>query len=361
VKAAVLTESGQPFEIRDDVELFGPNAEEVRVKVVAAGICGSDVSQWASSQTPVPAVLGHEAAGIVTEVGDDVRNVRTGDHVILGFLATCGWCPECVTGHSNICRTGLEHKARAADPHGAPRLVAGGLHIHRIVHAAFAEEVVVRAEAAIKLPAHVPFDVAALLGCGVLTGTGAALNTAQVQPGSTVAVMGCGAVGISVIQGARIAGAAVIMAIDPVDTRRRCAERFGATHSAAPGDATEMARALTGTTGFDYVFEVSGRAFHAAFDLTRRGGALIPVGVGQHEVALNLYALTLREVRILGCFYGSSHMARDYPRLLRLWEIGKLEIEGLITSRIDIAQLNDAFGAMRDGEGLRSVITFPEQ
>lgn len=358
MKAAVLTGYGQPFEIRDDVELAAPGVGEVRVRLVTSGVCGSDLTQWNDGYTPLPGVLGHEAAGTVVEVGAGVSGLTLGDRVLLAFLPSCRECPECKSGHPNMCRTGNEWKATGTDPASPARISSRGERLNSIVLGAFAEEVLVKAEAAIKLPDNMPFDVAALLGCGVLTGTGAVFNTARVAPGDTVAVMGCGGVGLSAIQAARISGASQILAIDPVSGRQEAALKAGATHAGAPEQFTALSKELTGGDGFDYVFEVSGKGFSDAFDNTRIGGAVVPVGVGPYEVSLNMIHLTLRERRILGCFYGAADPLRDYPRLFQLWGDGQLDVGGLITGRIGLEGLNDAYTELLRGEGVRTIIEF---
>jgi S-(hydroxymethyl)glutathione dehydrogenase / alcohol dehydrogenase len=358
MRAAVLTGHGQPFDIREDIELAAPGRGEVRVRLVTSGVCGSDLTQWADEYTPIPSVLGHEAAGVVAEVGDDVADLAVGDRVLLAFLPACRVCPECQSGHPNLCRAGNEWKAAGTSPSAPPRLTCRGERIYSIVLGAFAEEVLVRAEAAIRLPDDMPFDVAALLGCGVLTGTGAVFNTASVTPGSSVAVLGCGGVGLSAIQAARISGASVILALDPVVARQEAALRAGATHAGPPGQLNSLAAELTSGDGFDYVFEVSGKAFNEAFDCTRKGGSLIPVGVGPYEVSLNMIHLTLMERKVLGCFYGGADPLRDYPRLFDLWAKGQLDVGSLITGRIELDALNDAYAQLRRGEGVRTIIEF---
>ncbi|MGZ4208641.1 MAG: zinc-binding dehydrogenase, partial [Actinomycetota bacterium] len=215
---------------------------------------------------------------------------------------------------------------------------------------------------AIKIDNDVPFDIASLIGCGVMTGVGAALNTAKVVPGSHVVVFGCGGVGISVTQGARIAGAAEIVAVDLSPERREFAKQFGATHACAPEELDGLKNELTAGLGFDYAFEVVGLpvTIRGAYDATRRGGMTVVVGAGRMDamVEFNAYELFFLEKTIQGSYYGSADVRTDFHRLLRLWRQGKLDLEGLITNRIDVSEVNEAFEMMKNGEGIRSVIEF---
>jgi S-(hydroxymethyl)glutathione dehydrogenase/alcohol dehydrogenase len=366
MRAAVVEGVGVPLRVWEDIEVGHPGAGEVRVRVAASGICGSDLSTLdalAAGHLPAawhpPCVMGHEASGVVVEVGDGVTSVAEGDHVIVALLAPCGVCVECISGHSNLCREWAAHLQRsmsgAAD---VRRLGSSSGPVARIQHAAHAEEVIVPQSAAVRIPLDVPLDLAALLGCGVMSGVGAVLNTAQVTPGSSVAVLGCGGVGLSAVQGARIAGAAAIVAVDPSPGRRAHSTRFGATHAVAPEELADLARDEFDGTGFDYVIEASGHAFDDALAQTRRGGTLVLVGLHGGTEAVSLSELTMTERSIKGSFYGSAHVHRDLPRLLDLWRYGRLDLDGLITTRIDLSAINDAFAAMRDGEGIRHVVVF---
>ena len=279
MRAAVVHGTGPEAvtELRDDVATVGPGPGEVKVRLRATGVCHSDLSVLSGViPSGMPAVLGHEGAGQVTEVGDQVTSVAPGQHVVVSWTPACGSCAECVRGQPFLCLTYVIEGFRTprfALGDGTPAFGMAGC-------GTWAEEMVVPWQAVIPVDDDVPFTVAALLGCGIPTGVGAVINTARVTPGSSVAVVGCGGVGLAAIQGARIAGAATILAIDPVASKHAKALELGATHAAAPDDAEQARKDLTGGKGFDYAFEVVGRSatIRAAWRLARRGGDVIVVG-----------------------------------------------------------------------------------
>jgi S-(hydroxymethyl)glutathione dehydrogenase/alcohol dehydrogenase len=356
MRAAVLRAVGdEALDIVDDVEVVGPGPGEVRVRLAASGVCHSDLSGMNGTiPTAVPAVLGHEGAGEVLAVGDGVTSVRPGDHVILSWMPPCGSCTDCLGGQPQLCMLGFTAGA-------TPRFRSGEQFLHSFAGTGtFADETVVAAQAAIPIPADVPLDVASLVGCGVMTGVGAAINTAAVRPGSSTVVFGCGGVGISVIQGCRIAGASEIVAVDKVPGKLEMAKRFGATHGVAPEGVADVRSDLTGERGFDYAFEAIGASvtIRAAFDATRRGGTTVIVGVGRAEDLVQFSAIELffNEKNLRGSLYGSADVRTDFARLLRLWRAGTLDLEGMISARTDLAGVNDAFGAMQRGEVVRTVI-----
>lgn len=358
MKAAILRGTGKAFEIRDDVTVDGPHAGEVRIRLHASGVCHSDLSIRSGvigDGSQFPGVLGHEGAGVVTEVGAGVANIAVGDHVVFSWVTPCGTCVTCVAGQTHLCMTHMMSTMAAS-----PRLCADGEGVHAAV-GAFAEEMVVPEAAAIKIDNDIPLDIAALIGCGVMTGVGAVINTAEVEAGSTVVVFGCGGVGLNVIQGARIAGATEIVAVDLVPEKLEKAKEFGATYQVAPDDLQELSLELTGGVGFDYAFEVVGRSttIRAAYDATRRGGTTVVVGAGSptDEVSFNAMELFFMEKRILGSFYGSGNARRDFPRLLKLWRSGQLNLEGLVSQRIQLEDLDEAFDQLERGEVIRSLIT----
>ncbi len=357
MRAAILTELNKDFEGRDDVVLEGPGAGEVRVRMVASGVCHSDVSfQNGTIAVPLPSVVGHEGAGEVIAVGDGVENVAVGDAVIISWVPPCGGCFFCLAHQPNLCMTGL---IKAATPHFklGDQVLFGGVGT-----ATFAEETVIPASAAIVIPKDIPLDVAALIGCGVTTGVGAAINTARVQPGSSVLVLGCGGVGVSTIMGARAAGAAEIVAIDTVDRKLQWARDFGATHTAKPDGLEELKGSLTDGRGFDYAFEVVGskETIRSAWDATRRGGTTTVVGVAKADqiVELSAFELFYSEKKLLGSFYGSADVRTDFVRMLRLWKQGQLDLERMITQRIDLADINKAISDMLSGQVIRTVIDY---
>ena len=358
MRAAILPGLNEELQIRDDVEAIGPGPGEVRVRIAASGVCHSDVSlQDGTLPHPIPAVPGHEGAGEVLAVGEGVTKVAPGDHVIISWVPCCGECKFCLGGQPNLCNAFLERNI------SKPMFTSGGASIFGYAGTGtFSEETVVAQEAAIKIDPEIPFDVASLIGCGVLTGVGAALNTAKVQPGASVVVFGCGGVGISVIQGARIAGATEIVAVDLLPEKVELAQRFGATHGATPQQLPSLSMELTGGDGFDYAFEVIGRpeTIRQAWDNTRRGGTTVVVGAGRMDalVSFSAFELFYPEKKLLGCWYGSADVRTDFHRLLKFWQGGKLDLEGMITRRIDLSEVNEAFEACKKGEVIRSVIEF---
>jgi S-(hydroxymethyl)glutathione dehydrogenase/alcohol dehydrogenase len=356
MKAAVLWEINKPLEVRDDVGLTDLGPGEVHVKIVSSGVCHSDLSgQNGTIPAGAPCVLGHEGAGIVLEVGAGVTDVKAGDHVILSFTPACRKCKACLRGQSNLCETMMQ---MAVTPH----FIIDGKKVSGFCGCGtFAEELIVPENATIPVDRDIPLGVVSLIGCGVTTGVGAAIHTAGIRPGSSVAVIGCGGVGISAIQGARIAGAAEIVAIDPVEGKHAMARKFGATHAVKPGDIEGVKNEVTGGEGFDYVLECVGHpaTIRQCYDLTRRGGTAVVVGVGRltEQVTFSAFELFYGDKALKGSMYGGANVRVDFPRLLRLWKNGKLDLEGMITRRMKLDEVNDAFRAMAAGEVIRSVIT----
>jgi S-(hydroxymethyl)glutathione dehydrogenase / alcohol dehydrogenase len=356
MRAAVLHEIGQDkLEVLDDVEAVGFGPGKVRVRVRATGLCHSDLSAMSGVlPQPAPFVPGHEGAGEVLEVGENVTALKPGDRVLLCWLPACGACPACRRGQTQLCLAGFMNA-------GTPNFRRSGSDLFGFAGTGtFAEEVVVDARCAVPIPDDVPFDIAALIGCGVTTGLGAALNTADVEAGSSVAVIGCGGVGISAVQGARLKGAAEIVAVDPVDSRRESVLRFGATRAVPPEGLADAKQDITGGEGFDYVFEVVGRSATArtAYEHTRRGGTLVVVGAGAMDdfLQLNMFELFFDEKRILPSMYGGGDVLRSYTRAIALWRAGRVDLEGLITHRVPLAGINEALDQMRTGAALRTCI-----
>lgn len=351
MKAAILPAVGEALVVRE-VELTGPQEGEVRVRMAATGVCRSDLSMQDSTLPhPLPCVPGHEGSGVVVEVGPGVDDVAIGDHVILSWIVPCGHCRFCLGGQANLCPDSMSAM-------GTNHIFADGVAVTAgMGTATFAEETIVPSGAAIRIEDDVPLDVAALIGCGVTTGVGAALNTARVTPGARVAVIGCGGVGVNVIQGARIAGAAEIVAVDTVAHKREAAAAFGATAACDP----EGLRTAAGD-GFDFTFDVVGTpaTIRAAWDATRRGGTTVVVGAGRMdtEVAFSPFELFYMERTLKGCVYGSADVRRDFHRFLDLWRSGRLELASLISHRIGLEAVNDAFTAMEAGSVLRTLIQF---
>ena len=359
MRAAVLQETGQDkLEVLDDIEPAGFGPGKVRVRIRATGLCHSDLSAMSGVlPQPAPFVPGHEGAGEVLEVGEGVGNVKAGDRVLVCWLPPCNNCPACRRGQSHLCLAGFMNA-------GTPnfRRTTDGTDVFGFAGTGtFAEETVIDAPCATPIPDDVPFEIAALIGCGVTTGLGAAFNTARVEAGSSVAVIGCGGVGISSIQGARACGAARIVAVDPVASRREAALRFGATEAVAPEELADAKGRLTGDEGFDYVFEVVGKSAtaRAAYEATRRGGTLCVVGAGamDDQLQFNMFELFFDEKRILPSLYGGGDVLRSYDRAIALWRAGRIDLEGLITHRVRLGEINEAIGQMRSGEALRTSIS----
>jgi S-(hydroxymethyl)glutathione dehydrogenase/alcohol dehydrogenase len=343
----------------EDVTPVDPGPSDVLVRIGASGVCHSDVSAANGTiPTPPPCILGHEGSGTVEWVGAEVTRVAVGDHVIASFVPACGNCFWCLRGESNLCAMSNEvfvtPKALRAD--GTTAISMTGL-------GTFADQMTCNQANVVKVDTDLPDAQLALIGCGVTTGVGAALNTARVTPGSTVAVIGCGGVGQAVIQGARIAGASRILAIDPVELKRKTAESFGATDLVDPGagDAVAQVRELTGGIGVDYAFEVIGltETMQQAYTMARRGGTAVVVGMPKWDAQLTLPAFSLfyEEKTILGCMYGSAQVRADFPRFVGLVEAGRLDLGSMVSAQIGLDDVNDAFRAMQAGEVIRSVIT----
>ena len=356
MRAAVLHEIGQDkLEVLDDVEAVGFGPGKVKLRIRAAGLCHSDVSAMSGVlPQPAPFVPGHEGAGEVIDVGDGVTGLGQGDRVVVCWLPACGACPSCKRGQTHLCLASLMNA-------GTPNFRRPGGDVFGMAGSGtFTEEVVVGAGCAVPIPDDVPFDIAALIGCGVTTGLGAAINTAQVEAGSSVAVIGCGGVGISTIQGARVQGAAQIVAVDPVASRREAALRFGATEAVSPDEFADAKQRITGGEGFDYVFEVVGKSVTArtAYENTRRGGTLCVVGAGAMDdnFQANMFELFFDEKRILPSMYGGGDVLRSYERAIALWRAGRIDLESMITHRVRLDGVNDALDQMRTGESLRTCI-----
>lgn len=355
--AAVLRNVGdETLDVADDVQTVETGPGLVRVAIHCTGVCHSDLSAMNGTiPQVVPAVLGHEGAGEVVEVGPGVDHLAVGDHVIVVWVPPCGKCTYCLGGQANLCVEVMMGSAIQ------PRFVVEGVPTYGFAGTGtFAEEVVLPKEAMVKVDADVPWDVASLIGCGVMTGVGAAINSARVTPGSSVMVFGCGGVGISVIQGARLAGAAEIVAVDLVDSKLEDAKRFGATHAVKPDDVEAAKAEITAGEGFDFAFEAIGlpQTIRAAYDAVRRGGTATVVGVGKADqhVEFNAFELFFMEKTLRGTIYGSADVRRDFDRMIRLWRAGRLDLEGMVSQRLGLKEINKAFDDMRAGTVIRTVI-----
>lgn len=353
--AAVTWEPGAPFEFRDDVQRRPVDDGEVVVAIRAAGVCQTDISlsRGLFGQT-MPVVLGHEGAGEVIEVGPGVTGVAVGDRVVLTWVPACGRCYFCVRGQTYICA----NRKRASELSAGADLSVGGRPVMQgMSTATFAQEVVVPAAAVIPIPEDLPFELAALLGCAVPTGLGAALNSAGVQPGESVLVIGCGAVGLSAIQGAVIAGGATIVAVDPQESRRAKALELGATAVLSPDDDLPRPAGV----GFDVAIDAVGRSatIRHAWDAARRGGRVVVVGAGKadDEVRFSAQELFHDEKRLIGSFYGSSDMRHDVPRMVELWRTGRLDLAAFVSDVVPLARINEVVSRQLDGDAVRVMVT----
>ncbi|MDZ4318412.1 MAG: Zn-dependent alcohol dehydrogenase [Phenylobacterium sp.] len=359
MKAAVLREVGKPLQI-EDVQINKPGPREVLIRTVAAGLCHSDLHFMEGSYPhPLPAVLGHESAGIVEQVGSEVRTVKVGDHVITCLSAYCGHCESCLTGHLSLCVS--PDTKRGADEE--PRLTtAAGPMIQFLNLSSFAEYMLIHEHACVAIRKDMPLDRAALIGCSVMTGVGAAMHTSSVRPGETVAVIGCGGVGLSAINGAAIAGAGRIIAIDTVAAKGNLAMEFGATDfiDASQTDAVKEVLEMT-KGGVHHAFEAIGlsKTAEQAFNMLRRGGTANIIGmipVGQSITLMG--AAFLGEKKLQGSMMGSNRFPIDMPRLVDFYMNGKLKLDQMISQRIKLEQVNEGFADMKRGELARSVIMF---
>ncbi|MEY2431444.1 MAG: S-(hydroxymethyl)glutathione dehydrogenase / alcohol dehydrogenase [Acidimicrobiaceae bacterium] len=365
-KAAVCVGLNEPLEIQE-LELDAPHAGEVRVRMGASGVCHSDLSiQNGTLMGAFPMVLGHEGAGVIEELGDGVTDFEVGDHVVVSWVPQCGECFFCKKGQGFLCEAGQMAMVTGGLLDGSTRFSRGGEPIKQMAcSGTFSEQAVIPAIGAVKIPKDVPLEIGALIGCGVLTGVGAALNTANITKGDTVAVIGCGGVGLNVIQGAKIAGAEEIIAIDMLPNKLDMAKQFGATTlvNASDGDPVSQVMELTQQRGVDVAFEVIGlkQTIEQTIMMTRRGGEAVLVGVPRMEVMLELpafFGVVLMSKTIKGCWYGSSNVQQDVPKLLEYYKSGELKLDELISRRISVNDVNDAFKAMEAGEVARSVIQY---
>tara|TARA_Y100000588_G_C14082842_1_gene850962 strand:- start:49 stop:1128 length:1080 start_codon:yes stop_codon:yes gene_type:complete len=354
MKAAVLNGPQTALSI-EDLEVDSPGPTEAVVKVIAAGVCHSDLHFIEGTYpTQYPTVLGHEVAGVVSEVGTAVTNVSVGDRVIIGFVQPCGHCGDCDSGRPNLCRQGAPRREQ-------PGLTRGGEGVTQMANVGgFAEYVITYASGLVKVTDDIPLEIAALVGCSVMTGYGAVVNTAGVTPGSTVAVIGAGGVGLNIIQAAALAGAQKVIAVDMVEHKLATARNFGATDvvDASEGDPIAKVQELTGG-GCDFAFEAIGlkATSEQAYQMARRGGTAIVVGMVPPLDKIEVSGMIWMEEKTLkGSFYGGARFHRDMPNILNLYRQGKLDLDGLVTRRYKLDEINEAFDALRNGEVTRSVL-----
>jgi S-(hydroxymethyl)glutathione dehydrogenase/alcohol dehydrogenase len=365
-RAAVLHEVGTPLRI-ETVEAAPPKGDDVLVRIRATSLCHTDLEVIDGQLAyPLPIVLGHEAAGTVEAVGPDVRRLRPGDPVILSWNPHCGHCFYCEQDQPILCEDYLRLGPKAVQFDGTPRLALGGRPVHHLMFiASFAEYCILPEQSAVAVPKEMPFDRACLIGCGVMTGFGGATRVARIGWGSSAVVIGCGAVGLSAVQGAAASGAATVIAVDLDDRKLALARTLGATHAVNPAasDAAAAVKELTAGRGADVVLEAAGneKAFRLSAEVCRPGGQIVWLGkvnVNQ-DVAFRWGAL-MGEKRIVRSSYGGARPQRDFPLLARAYLEGRLKLDELISRRIALEEINDGFAALRKGEVVRAVITFPE-
>lgn len=357
MRAAVLWEPGGLFDVRE-VTLADPGPGEVSVQVLASGVCASDLALTTVFGAPTPTVLGHEGAGIVSRVGDGVESVQAGDRVVVLWVPPCGQCAACRRGDDYLCAS-RRTSADARAGHGAAppsRITADGVPVHQGMNTStFAEKTVLPANAVVRVDEDVPLEVAAMMGCAVPTGVGAALRSARVQPGQDVAVIGCGAVGLNAVLGALVAGAARLIAVDPLGGRRDFALSLGATDAVTPAEFT------AGYHDLDVIIDAVGHpsTVLSAWRAVRRGGTVTVVGAGRpgQVVEIPAYELFHDDKRLTGSFHGGISMRRDLPELVSLWRCGRLPVDRLIDGTADLSGINEVVKAQQAGEVVRTILT----
>jgi S-(hydroxymethyl)glutathione dehydrogenase/alcohol dehydrogenase len=356
MRAAVLNEVRSPLAI-EELAIDEPGYGEALVRVIAAGACHSDLHFMEGTYpTRMPAVLGHEVAGVVEQIGPGVTNVGPGDRVIIGFVQPCGHCGNCQSGRPNICERPMRTRGR-----DNPAVRRGDDAVATMANVGgFAEYSLTPATGLVRVPDDVGLDIAALVGCSVMTGYGAVANTAGVEPGSTVAVIGTGGVGLNIIQAAKLAGARQVIAVDVVEHKLTMARDFGASDgvNAGDGDPVEQVKELTGG-GVDYAFEAIGltQTSRQAYDMARRGGTAVVVGMVPPTEAIQVPGtIWVDEKALKGSFYGSARFHVDMPRILALYQDGKLDLDRLVTKRFPLEEINEAFDTLKTGEVARSVL-----
>lgn len=373
VKAAVLREMGAHFPYArsrplsvEEIELDPPGPREVLVRIRAAGLCHSDLSVINGSRPrPMPMALGHEAAGEVVTVGDDVEDLVPGDHVVMVFMPSCGHCLPCAEGRPALCEPGAGANGKGTLLSGEIRLHNDGQDLHHHLGcSAFADHAVVSRRSLVKIDKALPFNEAALFGCAVLTGVGAVVNTGRVQAGETVAVIGLGGVGLAAVLGAIACGASQIVAVDVSDEKLHLAKEMGATATVNAGDSDAVAqvRTLTGG-GADFVFEFAGvgAALASAYQMTKRGGTTITAGLPPPDVTLplNIVSLVAEERTVKGSYIGTCVPMRDIPRYVALYRAGRLPIDRLMSGTIPLDEINEGFDRLHDGKVVRLIVDFP--
>ncbi|MEE9274651.1 MAG: Zn-dependent alcohol dehydrogenase [bacterium] len=365
MKAAVFYEVGKPFVV-EDIEVDPPREGEVMIKMAAAGVCHSDHHAMTGAlPAPTPIVLGHEGAGVIEEVGPGVTSVKKGDHVVSVWRYSCGTCEFCLTARPALCPAGLRLRTDGVLSDGTRRFHMGSQEVsHFLGVSTFSSYSVASERSVLKIREDIPFDKAAVVSCAVITGVGAVINGAKVRPGESVAIFGAGGVGLNAVQGAALAGAEPIIAVDLVQSKLDLAKKFGATHAvnASDEDPVERIREITGGMGAHYAIEVIGltEVIAQAFNCLRPGGTAVMVGITSPKdtVAIPTLSLVAQEKKLIGSIYGSSIPRFMIPRLFDLYMAGRLNLDDLLTRSYPIEQINEAYDALLNGEVARSVVTF---
>jgi len=371
-RAAVLDKMGASHPYADSrpltittLDLAPPGQDEVLIKIAAAGLCHSDLSVINGDRPrPMPMALGHEAAGVVKELGPGVTDLQVGDHVVVVFVPSCGHCAPCAEGRPALCEPGAVANGAGTLLSGARRLARAGAPMnHHLGCSVFADYATVSRRSVVKIDPTVPLDEAALFGCAVLTGVGAVVNTAKVQVGASVAVIGLGGVGLAALIGAAAAGARQIIAVDLSDEKLAQAPELGATHTVNAGqsDAQEQIRELS-SGGVEFAFEFAGaiRALELAYRITRRGGTTVTAGLPPSTATLPLPAVSLvaEERTLKGSYIGTCVPSRDIPRFVELYKQGRLPVDKLLTGRLTLDQINQGFDLLHEGKAIRQVVVF---
>lgn len=372
IKAAVLEamSAPRPYAVSrplnvQEIELDGPGPGEALVRIVAAGLCHSDLSVINGDRPrPLPMVLGHEAAGVVEEVGPFVDDLKPGDHVVSVFVPSCGHCNPCMEGRPALCEPGAQHNGVGDLLSGARRLRRSGAPInHHLGVSCFAQYATVSRRSLVKVDSEAPLHIAALMGCAVLTGAGAVFNSGDVRPGGTMAVVGLGGVGLAAVLGAAACGAETIVAVDRLDSKLEFARGLGATHAFNADDPDVVAKVREATKGgVETALEFAGstKALELSYAITRRGGVTITAGLPNPKATLSLPAVSLvaEERTLKGSYLGSGVPARDIPRFLGLHKRGKLPVEMLLTHRLPLEAINEGFDRLADGGAVRQIVEF---
>lgn len=374
IQAAVLEEIGRPSPYKDtrpltigELDLAAPRLGEVLVRVAAAGLCHSDLSVINGDRPrQVPMVLGHEGSGIVEQVGEGVNDLQPGDHVVFVFVPSCGHCKPCQSGRPALCEPGALANGRGEMLGGGTRLSRNGQPVHHLTGvSSYASHAVISRRSLVKIDPDTPLDIAALMGCAVLTGAGAVFNMGAVPPGSQTAVVGLGGVGLAAVMGAVAAGAETIVAVDTLPAKLDMARALGATHCFDAADPDLVGKIKESTQGgVDAALEFAGsaRALESAFAFTRRGGTTVSAGLTNPKAVLNISPLTLvaEERSLRGSYLGSAVPGRDIPRFLGLFKRGKLPVDKLLTHRITLDEVNEGFDRLHNGQAIRQVIEFKD-